>query len=199
MNRIHDIFIFLPKGVSENMPIDQTGHTLYGVSKYVGDLYTQEYAHTYGMKTAVFRMSCIYGVQQFGFEDQGWLAWFVIAMLKGSPINIFGNGKQVRDILYVEDVVEAYDAFIQSDIQHGVWNIGGGLNNTTSLNELIMFLEEELSMKASLIFKNWRPFDQKIYISDIRKVCKDLDWNPKISIKMGYRKLIEWLKGEIDG
>lgn len=182
------------KGVAEHTDVDQTGHSLYGVSKYIGDLYVQEYAYSYGIKTAVFRMSCIYGTRQFGFEDQGWIAWFIISMLQGNIINIYGNGKQVRDALYVDDVVKAYDAFIKSDIPHGVWNIGGGIENSVSLLELVAFLEEELSIKALLTFKDWRPFDQKIYISDINKVSKDLCWYPKISINTGCRKLIKWLK-----
>jgi len=182
---------FCSEGVSESTPIDQAGHTPYGASKYVGDLYTQEYAHIYGMKTAVFRMSCVYGARQHGFEDQGWIAWFITSMLKGNSITIYGDGKQVRDILYVDDVVKAYDAFIRSNIQHNVWNIGGGLENSTSLIELIKFLEGELSVQASLISEDWRPFDQKVYISDISKVCRDLHWQPEISVEAGCRKLIE--------
>src|SRR3989338_2012553 len=100
------------KGVSEELSVDLTGHTPYGVSKIVGDLYTQEYGHIYEMKTAVFRMSCIYGTRQFGFEDQGWVAWFVIANLTGQPIVIYGDGKQVRDLLYADDLIDSYDRFI---------------------------------------------------------------------------------------
>ncbi|MCX5686370.1 MAG: NAD-dependent epimerase/dehydratase family protein, partial [Candidatus Omnitrophica bacterium] len=96
-------------GVAEDMPIDLTGHTPYGASKYTGDIYTQEYARIYGMRTAVFRMSCTYGIRQFGFEDQGWVAHFVISNLIKRPVTIFGNGKQVRDLLYVEDLIDAFD------------------------------------------------------------------------------------------
>jgi len=182
------------KGVSEKMSIDHTGHTPYGASKYVGDLYTQEYARIYGMKTGVFRMSCIYGTRQFGFEDQGWVAWFIIAVLSGKPITIYGDGKQVRDLLYVDDLVQAYDFFIQSDIKHGVWNIGGGATNTTSLLEFIEFLEKETGKKAKITFNDWRPSDQKVYISDLSKVNKELEWKPYISPENGYRTLITWVK-----
>lgn len=181
-------------GVLESMSIDRTGHTPYGASKYVGDLYVQEYARIYGMKTAVFRMSCIYGTRQFGFEDQGWVAWFIIALFNNLPITIYGDGKQVRDILYVDDVVRAYDSFIQSDIRHGVWNIGGGPKNTTSLIEFIDFLEEETEKKLSFSHSDWRPSDQKVYISNIRKASKELNWGPKITPEEGYRKLINWVK-----
>lgn len=186
------------KGVSEQMPIDHTGHTPYGVSKYVGDIYTQEYAHIYGMKTAVFRMSCIYGTRQFGFEDQGWVAWFIIATLTNKPITLYGNGKQVRDLLYADDLVVAYDKFIESNLKHAVFNIGGGVENTTSLLEFLDFLKQELGKKPKITFSLWRPSDQKVYISDISKVKKTLNWKPKINPQTGFRKLIDWTKKELD-
>lgn len=181
-------------GVSERMSIDHTGHTPYGASKYVGDLYTQEYARIYGMKTAVFRMSCVYGTRQFGFEDQGWVAWFIIAVLSGKPITIYGDGKQVRDLLYVDDLIQAYDLFVQSDIRHSVWNIGGGAENTTSLNEFIDFLKSEIGKKAKVTFSGWRPSDQKVYISDLSKINKELGWKPCVSPEYGYRTLIAWVR-----
>lgn len=182
------------KGISEILPIDHTGHTPYGVSKYVGDIYTQEYAHIYGMKTAVFRMSCIYGIRQFGFEDQGWVAWFVIANLLNKPITIYGDGKQVRDLLYVTDLIEAYDKFICSNLQHEVFNIGGGPENTASLLEFIDELKKITKKENHIRFDDWRPSDQKVYISDTTKVSKKLNWHPKISPKEGIRKIIEWVK-----
>lgn len=186
-----------PKSVNEEMPIDLAGHTPYGASKYTGDIYTQEYAHIYGMKTAVFRMSCIYGVRQFGFEDQGWVAHFVISNILKRPITIYGDGKQVRDILYVEDLVSAYDKFFKSDIRHDVYNIGGGSENTISLLEFIEMIEGETGLKMEYRFSDWRPLDQKVYISDISKVSKRLDWAPKISPGFGIKLLIEWVKDNI--
>lgn len=186
------------EGVSEKVLIDHTGHTPYGVSKYVGDIYTQEYAHIYGMKTAAFRMSCIFGIRQFGFEDQGWVAWFIIAALCNRPITIYGNGKQVRDLLYVDDLVAAYDKFIESDLKHGVFNIGGGPENTTSLLEFLDILERETGKRSKVTFSDWRPSDQKVYISDISKVKKELDWEPKINPKEGMKKLISWVKENKD-
>ncbi len=182
------------RGVTETLSMDMTGHTPYGVSKLVGDLYTQEYGHIYGMKTAVFRMSCIYGARQFGFEDQGWVAWFVIANLTGQPIIIYGDGKQVRDLLYADDLVEAYDKFINSSIQHDVFNIGGGPRNTTSLLEFISLIERKTGIKFRKVeHKEWRPSDQKVYISDITKVSKALEWKPKVTPEKGLDKLIEWV------
>jgi len=182
------------KGVSEELSMDLTGHTPYGVSKFTGDIYTQEYAYSYGMKTAVFRMSCCYGTRQFGFEEQGWVAWFVIANLTGQSIVIYGDGKQVRDLLYADDLVEAYDKFINSDIRHDVFNIGGGPRNTTSLLEFISMIEAKTGIKFRKVeHKDWRPSDQKVYISDISKVSKALDWKPKITPEKGLEKLIEWV------
>ena len=176
------------KGVLESLSIDHSGHTPYGVSKYVGDIYTQEYAYIYGMKTAVFRMSCIYGTRQFGFEDQGWVAWFVIANLLNKPITIYGNGKQVRDLLYADDLIDAYDEFVKSKLKHGVFNIGGGPENTTSLLEFISLIEKKTGKKMITSFSDWRPSDQKVYISDISKINKKLKWQPKTGVGKGLRK-----------
>lgn len=181
-------------GISESLSIDHTGHTPYGVSKYVGDLYTQEYAHIYGMRTAVFRMSCIYGTRQFGFEDQGWVAWFVIAGLLNQPITIYGDGKQVRDLLYVDDLIEGYDAFVKSNLKHAVFNIGGGPNNTTSLLEFLDLLQKETGTRMKISFSDWRPSDQKVYISNIAKVKDGLNWQPKVSVSDGVKRLIKWAK-----
>lgn len=182
------------KGVKETLGIDLTGHTPYGASKYVGDIYVQEYAHIYGMKTAVFRMSCIYGERQFGFEDQGWVTWFIIAALLGKPITIFGNGKQVRDILHVEDLVNAFDKFYNSKLKNAVFNIGGGSDNTISLLEFIKSIEVLMGKKVSYEFSSWRPSDQKVYVSDISSVSKNLLWKPKISPKEGVERIIKWVK-----
>ena len=181
-------------GVPEEMSIDHCGHTPYGASKYVGDIYTQEYAYIYGMKTAVFRMSCIYGIRQFGFEDQGWVAWFVIAALTNRPVTIYGNGKQVRDILYVGDLVRAYDLFVESDIKHAVYNIGGGPENTISLLEFLDILEEETGKRTTFSFQDWRPSDQKVYISNVVKLQRELDWIPGVKPQEGIKILVNWVK-----
>ena len=182
------------KGITEGLSVDLTGHTPYGASKYTGDIYTQEYSRMYGMKTAVFRMSCIYGTRQFGFEDQGWVTWFVIANLTGQPIIIYGDGKQVRDLLYVDDLVLAFDKFIKADIKHDVFNIGGGPRNTNSLLEFISLIEQKTGIKfRKTEHKDWRPSDQKVYISDITKVSKALSWKPSITIEKGLGKLVEWV------
>ena len=160
------------KGINESFNIDLTPHTPYGVSKYAGDIYAQEYGHTYGIKAGIFRMSCTYGTRQFGFEDQGWLAHFIISNITNRPITIYGDGKQVRDVLYVEDLIRAFDLFIKSDLKTKVFNIGGGPENTLSLLEFIKAVESKTGKKMKLGFDRWRPSDQKVYISNISKIRK---------------------------
>jgi CDP-paratose 2-epimerase len=139
-------------------------------------------------------MSCIYGTRQFGFEDQGWVAWFVIANLTGQSIVIYGDGKQVRDLLYVDDLVEAYDRFINSGLRHAVYNIGGGPRNTTSLKEFISLIEKKTGIRfRNVEYKDWRPSDQKVYVSDIGRVSKELEWKPKVTPEKGLERLIEWV------
>jgi CDP-paratose 2-epimerase len=181
-------------GVSEEMCTDLTGHTPYGVSKLVGDLYVQEYSYIYKMKTGVFRMSCTYGTRQFGFEDQGWVAWFIIATLFNKPITIYGNGKQVRDMLYADDLVDAFKRFINSDLERGLFNIGGGPENTISLIEFLEELEVLTGKKPKVSFSDWRPSDQKVYITDTSKLQKLLDWKIKVSVKEGIKTLATWVK-----
>ena len=181
-------------GVTEDMLTDLTGHTPYGVSKLTGDLYTQEYGHIYGMKTAIFRMSCTYGTRQFGFEDQGWVAWFIIATMFNKPITIYGNGKQVRDMLYASDLVDAFEAFINSDKRNGLFNIGGGKNNTISLLEFLDLLEKLIGRRPKVNFSDWRPSDQKVYITDTTKLEKTLNWNTKVDVKDGINRLVKWVK-----
>jgi CDP-paratose 2-epimerase len=185
-------------GVCEEMPTDLTGHTPYGVSKLTGDLYTQEYSRIYKMKTAVFRMSCIYGTRQFGFEDQGWVAWFIIATLFNKPITIYGNGKQVRDMLYVDDLVNAFNRFINSDLKRGLFNIGGGPKNTISLLEFLDELKALTGNRPKLKFADWRPSDQKVYITDTTKLEKSLGWKAGITVKEGIGKLTRWVRENED-
>ena len=181
-------------GVSESMSTDLTGHTPYGVSKLVGDLYTQEYSYIYGMKTGVFRMSCTTGTRQFGFEDQGWVAWFIIAALFNKPVTVYGDGKQVRDMLYVDDLVDAFNLFINSGLKRGLFNIGGGPDQTISLLEFLDELEVLTAKRPKVRFADWRPSDQKVYISDTSKLEKTLNWKIKTKVLEGIKKLTEWIK-----
>ena len=186
------------KGVPETFSIDRCEHTPYGVSKLTGDLYAQDYGKLYGIKTGIFRMSCIYGTRQFGLEDQGWVAWFAIAALQKKKITIYGDGKQVRDVLYVTDLVDLYDKFLKSKEKWGVYNAGGGPSNTMSLLEYISMLEKEMGVKIEHSFSDWRPSDQKVFISDISKAKKELGWEPKNTPQQGVKKLVSWIKENKD-
>src|SRR3989338_2068409 len=178
-------------GVPADFSIDRCEHTPYGVSKLAGDLYAQDYAHVYGLKTGVFRMSCIYGTRQFGVEDQGWVAWVAIANVLGKPITIYGDGKQVRDVLYVTDLVELYDRFVGSSVRRGVFNTGGGPGNTLSLIELLEMLKELTGKESPVSYSGWRPSDQKGFVADIRKANEVLGWKPSTSPKEGVSRLVE--------
>lgn len=182
------------RGIGEDFSIDLCEHTPYGSSKLSGDIYMQDYALLYGLKVGIFRMSCIYGPRQFGLEDQGWVAWFIIAALLKKPITIYGDGKQVRDILYVTDLVEAYELFRKSGIKCGVYNIGGGYRNTLSLLELLDIVTKETRRKPVCRFKGWRPSDQKVYISDLGRIKKELGWQPETDYREGISRLISWVR-----
>jgi len=181
-------------GVPETCSTDLTGHTPYGVSKLAGELYVQDYAQTYGLRTAVFRMSCIYGEHQFGFEDQGWIAHFMISTVLQRPLTIYGDGKQVRDILYVGDLVRAFDAWLQSPSRHGVYNVGGGPERTLSLLELLAWLRQATGATPTLTHQPWRPKDQRVYISDLRTIKRELHWQPMVSVQEGLSRLLTWVR-----
>ncbi|KPL77874.1 CDP-paratose 2-epimerase [Ornatilinea apprima] len=185
----------LPYGVSEQEPLDF--HSPYGCSKGTGDQYVRDYARIYGLPTVVMRQSCIYGPRQFGIEDQGWVAWFIIATVLNRPMTIYGDGKQVRDLLYIDDLLNAYDAAIQRiDITAGqVYNLGGGMVNTISVwKEFGPMLEELAGRDMPVQVGDWRPGDQKVYVSDIRKAKSQLNWSPDVSVQQGVQKLYDWVK-----
>ena len=180
-------------GISESFNIDKAHHSPYGCSKLAADLYVQEYHYQYGLKTGVFRMSAIYGPRQFGAEDQGWVSWMVIRTILRKQITIFGNGKQVRDLLYVKDLVNLFTTFLFSNIKHGVFNTGGGNENTLSILELIDLLKELTGIEPKIKFTDWRPADQKVYISDVSKLKEVFNWKPKTNPKEGITKLVNWV------
>lgn len=190
----HYRFANLKEGVTEHEPLDF--HSPYGCSKGAADQYVRDYARLYDLKTVVFRQSCIYGQHQFGIEDQGWVAWFLIAALLGRPIQIYGNGKQVRDLLFVDDLVAAYDAAIgRIDTVAGqIYNLGGGPDNALSLLQFFAFLKNDLGLTISSSFADWRPGDQPIFISDNTKALRDLGWKPAMEVHAGIHMLLQWLQ-----
>ncbi|MCJ7733188.1 MAG: GDP-mannose 4,6-dehydratase [Anaerolineales bacterium] len=188
-----------PEGISESQLIDF--HSPYGCSKGTGDQYVRDYHRIFGLKTVVFRQSCIYGPHQFGIEDQGWVAWFVIAAVTGKPITIYGDGKQVRDLLYVDDLLAAYDLAVENiDKTAGqIYNIGGGKLNTLSVwKEFGPLLEKELGQEIPVSREPWRPGDQRVFIADIQKANQDFGWKPEINVNIGIRKLFDWARANRD-
>ncbi|MCB0101814.1 MAG: GDP-mannose 4,6-dehydratase [Anaerolineales bacterium] len=184
----------LVNGCPETQPLDF--HSPYGCSKGTGDQYVRDYARIYDLPTVVFRQSCIYGPRQFGIEDQGWVAWFIIAAVMGRNITIYGDGKQVRDILHVSDLIRAYDLAVEKiDIARGqVYNMGGGPSNVMSIwAEFQPRLEKMLGKKIEVARGDWRPGDQKVFYADISKVEKELGWQPAITVERGVHMLFEWV------
>jgi len=191
---------YIPKdpnflGITEDFPIDHSKHTPYGISKLAGDLYTQEYSRLYGIDALICRMSCIYGDRQFGFAEQGWLAHLIINGLKKLPITIYGSGKQVRDVLYIDDLTTLYSKFLQGSLQSkpNLVNVGGGMAHSLSLIEGIRIIEGLLNTKIPLQYEAERPGDQKYYVSDLTKANALFNWKPQISPAEGIKRTYLWL------
>jgi len=182
------------RGISENIQLDF--HSPYGCSKGVADQYVVDYSRIYGLKTVVFRQSCIYGEYQMGVEDQGWVAWFAIAAMFGKKITVFGTGKQVRDLLYVGDLVRLYEAAIKNinKVSGQAFNVGGGPQNTLSITECFEILNKKLNVQINPLKGKTRAGDQPIFIADISKAYKMLGWKPIISIDVGIDRMISWIK-----
>lgn len=180
-------------GISEERPLDF--HSPYGCSKGAADQYVLDYARTFGLPAVVFRMSCIYGPHQFGTEDQGWVAHFLIRALEGKPITVYGDGMQVRDVLFVEDLAEAF-LFAQANMERlsgQAFNIGGGPGNTLSLLNLLDMIHQNYGSAPTVSFQDWRPGDQRYYVSDTRKFLSATGWAPRVDVARGIDRLSHWL------
>lgn len=183
-----------PQGIGETYPLDF--HSPYGCSKGTGDQYTIDYARIYGLRTLVFRQSCIYGRRQFGVEDQGWVAHFVIAAVLGRPISIYGDGQQVRDVLHVTDLIRAYESGIAriDDLRGEAFNLGGGPQNTLAIwSEFGPLLAELAGREIPITYHDWRPGDQRVFIADVGKARQQLGWQPIINPQAGIRDLYAWV------
>lgn len=183
-----------PHGIPESFPLDF--HSPYGCSKGAGDQYVRDYARIYGLRTLVLRQSCIYGQRQFGVEDQGWVAHFVIATVLGRPIAIFGDGMQVRDVLHIDDLVAAYQLGIDriDDLRGEVLNLGGGPANTLSVwADFGPLLEGLAGRPIAVQHGPWRPGDQRVFVADIRRAEQLLGWWPRVSPAAGVQRLYEWV------
>ncbi len=183
-----------PHGIDESEPLDF--HSPYGCSKGAGDQYVRDYARIYGLKTVVFRQSCVYGTRQFGIEDQGWIAWFCVAVAAGKPFTVFGDGKQIRDTLWVGDLIDAYERALEriGEVSGEVFNVGGGPANTMSLRELIVKLSRASGRDLAPSYADWRPGDQRVFVADVRKAGRLLGWRPRVSTDEGVDLLIAWVR-----
>jgi CDP-paratose 2-epimerase len=187
-------------GVDEMTPLSL--HSPYGCSKGVADQYVLDYARVYGLKTAVLRMSCLYGPRQFGTEDQGWVAHFLIAALAGAPITIFGDGYQMRDVLYADDAVDAYVRALRFARATGggrAFNLGGGPGNAFSLRELLALIPGLVGATPQIEFADWRPGDQAWYVSDTSAFTAATGWRARIGPSDGLRRLTAWLRTAVPG
>lgn len=184
-----------PQGISEKMCLDF--HSPYGCSKGAADQYIRDYSRIYGLPTVVFRQSCIYGPRQFGIEDQGWIAWFIIALTRGLPITIYGDGMQVRDVLYVGDLVRLFETALKNikKARGKIFNVGGGPKKIMSVwSDFGPLLSRLFGREIKPKFADWRPGDQKVFVSDIRYVKKELGWAPRIGVEEGVSKLFKWIQ-----
>src|SRR3954467_5228295 len=183
----------LADGISENAPLDF--YSPYGCSKGTADQYVRDYARVFGLQTVVMRMSCIYGPRQFGTEDQGWIAHFLLSALRGDPLTIYGDGYQVRDALHVSNAADAWLAALDhiALVRGRVFNLGGGPPNSISLRELIDVMKRMIGNNVAYSFGDWRPGDQPWYVTDTRALFTALGWKPKISLQDGLGSLHEWL------
>jgi CDP-paratose 2-epimerase len=181
-------------GIGEARPLDF--HTPYGCSKGAADQYVLDYARSFGMRTAVVRMSCIYGIRQMGTEDQGWVAHFLIRALEGKPITLYGDGYQVRDILDVSNAVEAYlRAWERIDSISGrAFNLGGGPQNAVSLRELLAHISTLIGREVDVEFSDWRAGDQRYFVADTSALRAALSLSPAVPWKEGVARLADWLK-----
>jgi CDP-paratose 2-epimerase len=183
-------------GIGEERSLDF--HTPYGCSKGAADQYVLDYARSYRVPTAVMRMSCIYGPRQMGTEDQGWVAHFLLRALKGEPISIFGDGRQVRDVLDVGDAVEAYLSTLDriQAVAGRAFNLGGGPANAVSLRQLLAHVEALIGRPVDMRFSDWRAGDQRWYVSDARRAQSALGLRPPTPWRAGVAALARWLADE---
>ena len=186
------------KGVTEAQPLDF--HSPYGCSKGAADQYVHDYSRIFNLPTVVFRMSCIAGPRQFGNEDQGWVAHFLYSALRRRPITIYGDGRQVRDVLAVEDLVRAFEAVRANASRTAgeVYNIGGGISNTISLLELMDEIEKLTGYRLEYELQTIRPGDQPLYVTDFSKLQRQVGWEPKMSVREILSNIHAWWKENAD-
>ena len=184
-----------PRGIAEDEPLDPVSP--YGCSKAAGEIYVRDYHRSFGLKTVILRQSCVYGQRQLGQESQGWVAWFALAAIRGHSLRIFGDGKQVRDLLWVDDLLDVYEAAFEriETVAGDVFNVGGGAERSLSVwQELRPILEQKLGRSLTATHHEWRPGEQKVFISDNRKATRLLGWRPQLEVDEGISRLVAWAR-----
>jgi CDP-paratose 2-epimerase len=186
-------------GIGESRPLDF--HSPYGCAKGAADQYVLDWARSFGLSTCVFRMSCIYGPRQFGTEDQGWVAHFAFRAARGEPITVYGDGRQVRDLLFVDDLVDAMllARAASPRIAGQAFNVGGGVERSASLLDVIGRLDARRGRRHRVVFEPWRTADQRWYVSDTRKLQNTLGWQPRTSVDAGLDALCAWVNAASSG
>ena len=186
------------RGVPESRPLDF--HSPYGCSKGAADQYVRDYSRIYDLQTVVLRQSCIYGNRQFGIEEQGWIAWFTLAALMGRHITVYGDGKQVRDVLEVSDLVRMYRLCIENadQVSGQIFNVGGGPDKTLSIAQSLELLEQKLELPIERSFDDWRPGDQPVFVSCNDHAGEVLGWKPEVDVDQGLDRLVAWIKPNLD-
>lgn len=187
-------FATRPLGIDEREPL--APRTPYGCSNAAADQYVRDYASTYGLRAVVFRQSCIYGPGQLGSEDQGWVAWLMRAALRGDAVTIFGDGRQVRDLLFVDDLLDAFDAAASAadTVRGRAYNVGGGMARSVSVwREFGGLLAAVAGRPPEVRHAPWRPADQRVFVSDTSALARDLGWMPRTSLEDGLAALRDWL------
>ncbi len=190
-------YVRTPPAIDESYPVSRGVMTPLHASKRAGELYVQTYVDTYGVEAAAFRLTGLYGPRQFGGEDHGWMANFAIRAVVGLPIQIFGTGKQTRDILYASDVAEAFDAFYQTR-RPGIYTIGGGLPHAISLIESIDLLAEITGRRPEVVFRRERPGDLRYFVCESARARRDLGWTPRVAVPLGVEQLVAWVRTNAD-
>jgi CDP-paratose 2-epimerase len=185
-------------GVNEQTPLDF--HSPYGCSKGTADQYVRDYARIYGLPTVVFRMSCICGPRQFGTEDQGWVAHFLYSALAGRQINIYGDGKQVRDVLHVDDLIAAMQAAREHlpATRGQVYNVGGGMERAVSVLDILSRIEQQTGRSCSCSYGEMRPGDQPLYVTDFSKLTRDTQWQPRRSVEQTLADIMKFWNANRD-
>ncbi len=191
--RTHGKPIFVYPSSNKVYPLDKKSRTPYGASKHTSEIWCMEYTHTFGVPAIVLRQSCLYGPHQYGYMEQGWISWFMRANVKGLPIQVFGDGEQTRDILYIDDLIDFYELLLtHEELQGNIYDIGGGKENIVSVNTIIKYIERTNKPFVKIEYTGERKADQKEYVTNLEPLQGI--WQPHTPHTEGLRLTFDWIK-----